>query len=192
MNKKSWWIVGGVLVVAAVAAGMCLLYRDISDRSDADYKNIAYVIEGKRIQLKDGAAETEVMPGSASKIVTRYFGNDLKTDLNDDGREDVVFLLTQQTGGSGVFYYVVAALTTPHGYVGSDGFFIGDRIAPQTTEMSRDPRRARVVVNFADHASGQPMTEQPTEGKSVLLNFDPDTLEWSPASGDAKEEPVQQ
>ena len=37
----------------------------------------------------------------ARRIVTRYFGHELETDLNDDGREDVVFLVTQGRGGSG-------------------------------------------------------------------------------------------
>ena len=56
------------------------------------------MIEGQRIKLADGLAEAEISPGSASRIVTRYFGNELKTDLNDDGRENVIFLLTQQRG----------------------------------------------------------------------------------------------
>ena len=55
-----------------------------------DYKNAAYVIEGQHIQLADGLAEADTSPGPASRIVTRDFGNELRTDLNDDGREDVV------------------------------------------------------------------------------------------------------
>ena len=83
-----------------------------------EYRNAEYMIEGQRIKLADGLAEAETSPGSASRIVTRYFGNELKTDLNDDGREDVVFLLTQQRGGSGTFFYAVAALNTEAGYRG--------------------------------------------------------------------------
>ena len=57
-------------------------------------------------------------PGSASRIVTRYFGSEVRGDLNGDGREDVAFLLTQQSGGSGTFFYAVAALDLPSGRVG--------------------------------------------------------------------------
>ena len=112
----------------------------------AAYKNAEYVIEGQRIKLTDGRAEAETSSGSVSRIITRYFGNELKTDLNDDRREDVVFLLTQQRGGSGTFFYAVAALTTEAGPLGSDGYPLGDRIVPQTTVVSRNPRHKNVIV----------------------------------------------
>ena len=143
--------------------------------SDADYRKAEYVIEGERVKLDDG----ETSPDSPSRIVTRYFGNELRTDLNDDGREDVVFLLTQQRGGSGTFFYAVAALNAEAGYVGSDGYLLGDRIAPQTTVVSRNPRHMNViVVNYGDRKPGEPMTTQPSVGKSVYLKLDADTVRW--------------
>ena len=145
----------------------------------ADYKKAEYRIEGIPVRLKDGAAETEAVPGSASKIITRYFGNEYRTDLNNDGREDVVFLLTQETGGSGLFYYVVAALNTERGYVGSDGYLLGDRIAPQTINMSPNPRHKNVIVaNYADRAVGEAMTTQPSVGKSAYLKLDVSSMQW--------------
>jgi len=144
------------------------------------YKNISYLIDGRRVQLKDGVSEVEAAPGSASKIITRYFGNELKDDLNDDGREDIVFLLTQETGGTGTFYYAVAALNMPQRYVGSDGYLLGDRIAPQTTELSQNPNQKHViVVNYADRAPGEPMTTRPSVGKSAYLKLNPDTMQWA-------------
>lgn len=145
----------------------------------ADYKDAEYVIDGKRVKLKDGLAETEAAPGSASKIITRYFGNEVKHDLNDDGREDVVFLLTQEMGGSGTFFYVVAALNTEEGYVGSQAILLGDRIAPQTTELSRNHNHKNViVVNYADRATGEPMTTQPSIGKSIWLKLDAQAMQF--------------
>ena len=144
-----------------------------------EYRNATYMIEGQRIKLADGLAEAETSPGSASRIVTRYFGNEVRTDLNDDGREDIVFLLTQQRGGSGTFFYAVAALDTEAGYLGSDGYLLGDRIAPQTTVVSRNPRHKNViVVNYADRSPDEPMTSQPSVGKSVYLKLDADTVRW--------------
>ena len=78
----------------------------------ADYKNATYTIEGQPVTLVDGYAEVPAAPGSASKTVTQYFGNEAVGDLNGDGVPDVAFLLTQNGGGSGTFYYVVAALKT--------------------------------------------------------------------------------
>lgn len=144
-----------------------------------DYKNSTYTIEGTNITLTEGVAETLQATGSASKVTTRYFGNDLVVDLNNDGKDDKVFLVTQETGGSGVFYYTVAALKTDRGYVGSDGYFLGDRIAPQTIETSTNPRHKNVVVvNYAERAKGDPMTTPPSVGKSVYLKLDEASMKW--------------
>ena len=146
----------------------------------SDHLDIAYEVDGARIRLQDGHAETEAAPGSATKVVTRYFGNELRTDLDGDGREDIAFILTQEGGGSGTFYYAVAALNTPEGFVGSDGYFLGDRIAPQSTDVSPNPRHQRVVVfNYADRAPGEPMSAQPSVGKSAYLKLDPDSMRWA-------------
>ena len=144
-----------------------------------DYKSAEYVIEGERIKLSNGFAEAQTPPGSASRTVTRYFGNELKTDVNGDGREDVVFLLTQQRGGSGTFFYAVAALNTQAGYVGSDGYLLGDRIAPQSTVESPNPRHVNViVVNYADRRPNEPVTAPPTVNKSVYLKMNAETVRW--------------
>ena len=138
-----------------------------------------FLIEGIPVKLTNGLAETEAAPGSASKVVTKYFGNDYVTDLDGDGSDDVVFLVTQQTGGSGIFYYVVAAVHTGIGYAGSDGYLLGDRIAPQSTNASQNPRHKNAVgVNYPDRAPGEPMTAYPRVGKSVYLKLDRATMMW--------------
>ena len=143
------------------------------------HTNTAYTIEGTRVTLVDGAAETGDSD-SATKTITEYFGNEVKTDLNNDGREDIVFILTQQPGGSGTFYYVVAALASDKGYVGSEGFLLGDRIAPQTTEKGEGNA---IVVNYADRASGEPFTVKPSVGKTLTLSFDSGSMRFVPVEG---------
>ena len=147
----------------------------------ADLKNTTYTIDGTPVTLVDGLSETEAAPGSAAMVTTRYFGNEVETDLNNDGREDVAFLITQEAGGTGTFFYVVAALNTESGWVGSQGFFLGDRIAPQTTEMSKDDQNS-IVVNYADREDGQAMSEPPSVGKSVWLKFDTETMSFGEVS----------
>jgi membrane-bound inhibitor of C-type lysozyme len=132
---------------------------------NADYKNISYTIGGKSVKLVNGYAETPAASGSASKIITHYFGNDALGDLNGDGRPDVGFILTQNSGGSGTFYYAVAALQTADGYQGTNAVLLGDRIAPQTDEI----RNGQFIVNYADRAVGEPMTAQPSVGVSKYL-----------------------
>lgn len=181
MNKK--YLLIGIVVLAVVIVFVALKPQS-SEVSAKDYKNTSYTIEGQSITLVDGSSEIEVAPGSAGKIVTRYFGNEVEHDLNDDGREDIVFLVTQERGGSGTFFYVVAALNTPTGYVGSDAFFLGDRIAPQSTNMDEGvtvqgtKRKNVVVVNFATRGPNEPFTAQPTIGKSVWIKLDTTTMQW--------------
>ncbi|MHB1086319.1 MAG: META domain-containing protein [Minisyncoccota bacterium] len=172
-----------LIVVGALIGGFYVLnayiYEEKQATAGVDPKNAEYLIEGVRVQLVNGEASVEAAPGSASMIVTRYFGNEVVADLNDDGRQDVVFLLTQETGGSGAFFYVVAALDTDRGYIGSQALFLGDRIAPQTTELSRNPAHKNViVVNYADRAPGEPMTAQPSVGKSIWLKLDTQSMQF--------------
>lgn len=141
----------------------------------SDYKNASYFINGEKIDLVNGVFEKESAPGSASKDITKYFGNEVMKDLNNDGHKDVAFLLTQETGGSGTFFYVVAALNTESGYVGSHGVLLGDRIAPQTTESGEGNS---IVVNYVDRAFGEPMSTQPSVGKSLRLILDPVTMQF--------------
>lgn len=181
MTMKSLLLVLGM--TAATVAGCSAFNTGIDSEKQATSsvhsKDAEYVIDGQRVKLHDGVAETASAPGSVSKITTHYFGNEVTTDLDGDGRDDIVFLLTQESGGSGVFFYVVAALYTAEGYVGSHAYPLGDRIAPQTTELSPNPRHQNViVVNYADRAPGEPMSAQPSMGKSVLLKLDPDTLQF--------------
>ena len=131
----------------------------------AGYKDATFQIDGKSIALVNGLSEAEAAPGSVSRIITRYFGNDAVGDLNGDGKEDVAFLLTQSTGGSGTFYYVAVALRTATGYRGINAVLLGDRIAPQTTNIENGV----VVVNYADRKPDESFAIEPSVGISKYL-----------------------
>ena len=171
----------GIAIIALVlVAGVFVLnsYAPLGNGATAivDYKDAEYTLDGQRVKLERGVAETDAALGSASKVTTRYADNELRADLDGDGREDVVFLLTQEGGGSATFFYAVAALNTEHGYVGSNGYLLGDRIAPRSLVLSTNPRQKNVVVaNYADRAAGEPMTSPPTVGRSAYLKLDPAT-----------------
>lgn len=170
-------------VVVLIFSGGWYLFTDSNStqkvqEGGSNPLNTTYVIDGRPYALKDGLSE-EAIPASTSKVVTRYFGNEVRTDLNDDGREDALFLITQETGGTGIFFYVVAALNTEDGWRGSHGLFLGDRIAPQTTALSLDPSHKNIiVVNYADRNPDEPMSAQPSIGKSMWLELDLETLQF--------------
>jgi hypothetical protein len=191
VNLRKFYIrktIGFVLVCVVAVVGYVLFSESdevaTSDNEEqpiviTDYRNSSYTIEGKAVKLSDGYSESETAPGSSTKVKTRYFGNELMTDLDGDGKDDVAFIVTQETSGSGVFYYAVAALNTENGYVGTDGYLLGDRIAPQSTTVSPNPRHKNVVVfNYADREVGESMTSQPSVGQSVYLKVDIDSMRW--------------
>jgi len=152
----------------------------LNDINSSGPHNATYIIDNESVTLVNGLSETEILPGSASKIVTKYFGNDVSVDLDGDAREDSVFLLTQETGGTGTLFYVVAALNTKDGWKGSQALFLGDRIAPQTTEISRGPKRNDVIViNYMDRKFDDAMTAQPSVGKSIWLQLDVQNMSFT-------------
>ncbi len=180
MNKGILWTLGIIVIlVIGFFALNSYIYKEKQGSPITDYKDATYSINGEMVTLVDGVSEVEAAPGSASKITTRYFGNELATDLNNDGREDIVFLLTQEGGGSGTLFYAVAALNTESGYIGSDGYLLGDRIAPQNTQLSPNPKHKNViVVNYADRGISEPMTTAPSVGKSAYLKLDAASMQW--------------
>ena len=123
-------------------------------------------IDGKTFTLKDGIAKVGI-PGSSSYETVRYFGNEAVGDLNGDGLEDIAFLVTSDSGGTGVFYYAVVAIKNAKGYTNTNAFLIGDRIAPQSTEIHSDSRELH--VNFAIRKEGEPMSTPPSVGAVLLL-----------------------
>lgn len=170
MKKK---IISVVLAVFVVLGGVWYLtHRGSVVSQTAGYIDGTYRIEGQSVTLVNGHAESSTAPGSATKVVTQYFGNEATGDLNGDGVPDIAFILTQNTGGSGTFFYVVAAVKTTTGYAGTDAMLIGDRIAPQTTEITD----GKLIVNYADRAVGESFAVPPSQGKSLVLKLDPTTL----------------
>ena len=179
MNKNIS-IVAGVALLLALGFFWLNHHIYTEKQGPTDHKNATFVIDNTPITLMNGVSEVE-QAGSASKIVTKYFGNEAKGDLNNDGIPDAAFLLTQETGGSGTFFYVVAAIQTPNKtYNGTHAAFIGDRIAPQSTGI----HNGLVVVNYADRAPGEPMTAQPSVGKSIWFKLDPETMQFGEVEQD--------
>jgi len=172
MSKKIILVV--VLIIVVIGIGYWIYQSQPKTEKSAgeekvtlDQKNCTYAIEGKNILLKDGYSEEEIVPGSASKLITRYFGNEASGDFNEDGLSDIAFILTQDSGGSGTFYYVAVALETTSGCQGTNAIFLGDRIAPQTTEF----RNGEIIVNYADRQANEPMTVTPSVGVSKYLKI---------------------
>lgn len=167
---KSTLIALGVLIVliAAFFGFNSYIYEEKQGDGDinADYKSVLYFLSGDDIRIGgDGLA---------------YFGNEVEGDLDGDGDLDKAFLVTHQPGGSGTFFYLAGAINENGKYRGTNLMLIGDRIAPQTTEyrMLEAPYGARVIINYADRAPGEPFTTQPSVGKSLYAKYSADTNDF--------------
>ncbi len=152
-----------LILIAILVAAAAYLYLIPADEIAAaiDPKNATYEIEEKPVMLTDGTSIVQDTP--SSKTITAYFGNEAKGDLDGDGDEDIAFILIQNGGGSGTFVYAVAALNTGKGYIGTNGILLGDRIAPQTTEI----QDGMMLVNYADRLPDEPMAARPSVGVTL-------------------------
>lgn len=163
------YFVALLILIAALIGGFFAFNNYIYDQKQGgaeDYKNATFMIDGVSVGL--GAEGTA------------YFGNEAKGDLNDDGIPDVAFILTQNGGGSGTFFYTVAAFQNAAGrYIGTNGILLGDRIAPQSTEI----RNGILIVNYADRKPDEPMAATPSIGVSTYIYFDGTQLVAVPPVG---------
>lgn len=133
-----------------------------------DSKNFTLKLDNQTFTLVNGIAQKPISPISTTTLTTiKYFGNDSVGDINGDGSNDTVFIVTQDNGGSGLFYYAIAAINTGGGYIVTNPFFIGDRISPQSTEIHSDSKE--IHINFAERNEGEPMMTKPSLGAVLLL-----------------------
>lgn len=125
-------------------------------------KNATYTILGTPTTLTNGVSEVPLGDDTAAKQITKYFGNEVEGDFNNDGYSDTAFLLTQENGGSGTFFYLAVTLGSVDGIRGTNAIMLGDRIAPQNSTLIGN----RIIVNYADRKAGEAMTTAPSVGVS--------------------------
>lgn len=165
----------GVLLAAFFAFNAYIYNEKQGDRGLVeDYKDGLYFIRGEAVQLTDGISKVPAAPESPIMNITRYFGNEVRGDLDGDGDEDIAFLVTYEPANTGPFFFLVGAISEGGRYRGTNGMYLGDSVAPQTTEY-RDlgaPYGARVIVNYAR------IDVTPSEGKSLYAKYSAETNDF--------------
>ncbi|MFH0806133.1 MAG: Gmad2 immunoglobulin-like domain-containing protein [Candidatus Brennerbacteria bacterium] len=167
MNTKI--IVGVVITLMVVGiAGSYLADTAPHDatRATFDPLNATYNIDGTRVTLVNGSASQPIAGESASMFEVQTFEAPERGDLDFDGDEDAALLLVVNSGGTGTFYYVVAAVNDNGTTKGTNAILLGDRIAPQTMEI----KNGVVIANYADRAPDEPFTARPSVGVSKYLS----------------------
>jgi len=185
--KKILWIIIVIVIIGGIGYLICKTTGEKTEtivptttatsvitiqNITVDPKNATYLIGNDSFTLVNGKSEKIIVPGSTAKTITQYFGNEVKADFNGDGLIDIAFLLTQNSGGSGTFYYIAAVLGAQNGYKGTNAILLGDRIAPQTTGF----QNGEIIVNYADRKPGEPMTARPSVGVSRYFKISSNKL----------------
>lgn len=185
MNNKKIYIGGGLIILACVLIGGYFFERfhpatpgavaPQSAPSTLDPLNATYSIDGAPVTLVDGKSEQPAAPGSVETRTTQLFGEPVLGDVNGDGVNDAAVILIQTGAGSGTFYYAAVALATSSktssnsstgtDTVGTNAILLGDRIAPDTTQIAN----GIVTVNYADRKPTDPMSTPPSVGVSKYL-----------------------
>jgi len=84
----------------------------------------------------------------------QYFGNEIVGDLNNDGKDDVAFVISRIDQDRGTLYYLASALTVDEGRLGTNLIFIGEQIEPQQIILDN----GLISVSYRDLTDSQSTT----------------------------------
>lgn len=135
-------------------------------------KKSCFIIEGEEVKLRRGISKSKTGKNSATKIITRYTGENSIADLNNDGTNEMVVILSQETGGSGTFYYAAVISSDNKRNKGSNAVFIGDRIKTKNIEINNE----EIIINYLDRQENESMSALPTLKVSKVLQYQNNTL----------------
>ena len=111
----------------------------------------SYPVEGSStglITLTDGVGQ-EALADSDSSLAVSILQT-IPADLDGDGIEEAIAILSVSTGGTGVFHFVHGVFNDPDGVLATNGVPLGDRIA--IDDVAVDPVSGRVTVRYRDRS----------------------------------------
>jgi len=175
MKKSIYYSLTGIAVTFLLIAGAGFYRFNFTDGGDVvpkvsllDPKNTSYTIGEITFTLKNGFASGPQDIQKIAQGTLQLFGEPVYGDLDADGDLDAAVLLVHTSEGSGTFYYAALVFSQGKGGTTTKGMLLGDRIAPQTVEI----HEGRAVYNYAVRAGNEPMTTQPSIGKSTWVHYD--------------------
>ncbi len=151
---------GTIAVLAATACNVGKVPETATepDPRDAGPLNATYSIDGSSFTLRDGQFEMPAAPGSAATITLNVFGAPAYGELDDDREADAAVILVVESGGSGTFYYLAAAIKGEDGYRGTNAVLLGDRLLPQFVRV----QNRAIAAGFRDRAPSESFASTPT------------------------------
>ena len=136
-----------------------------STQAAQDPANAGYYIDGILYTLVNGELEQPIEESSA---VNKFKLLDFKAtgDLNKDGADDIAVVITNDTGGSGTFYYL--AIFTSGTPIVENTYNIGDRINVQDLKFADN----KFQVTYLDRGPEQDMASEPSVEITTIVEMD--------------------
>jgi hypothetical protein len=140
---------GATVVPATPKAGLA----SSANLTEAVLKNAKYELPDiKTVQLVDGKLESKYGEG-ASQVNRGELTRMALGDLNGDGAQDGVVILSVNTGGSGVFVYMLVVVNQNGAPQQVAAELLGDRVNVQNLVV----KEGQIVLNALGFAPGDPM-----------------------------------
>lgn len=149
MNKNI--LIGTLSLIVLISGALWITQGRPADALTQDYMTAKYEVEGEIFELETGDFE--------------YFGNEVWADFNNDGREDVAFIISRSVEGMGQSFYATAAFNLEEGFEGMNAVYLGNNISPQSTNYGDNI----VVINFAENNQGESFDESSIGASTFLL-----------------------
>ncbi len=121
-----------------------------------DPSNATFIFDEGPVTLKNGAGEIQL--DRSTNLEINILDKFAYGDINKDGANDTVLLISQYGGGSGTFIYVAAFASGPVSYRGSNAVFLGDRIIPQNISI----KNSVITVEYLDREPDESFAAEPT------------------------------
>ena len=161
----------GIIAVVAVAGIIRFNIMgggDVLPSAATGLSDLSVTIDGQHFQMGHGVAEIAAAPGSAITNTLRMVGEPVLAGPDAAGNRDAALIVVNDPGGSGRFYYALAAIAQADSYRATNVLPLGDRITPQTIEY----RDGRFIYHYLGRDLDQPMSEPPTVEETLSVRLD--------------------
>ena len=137
--------------------------------------NLTDILGGRSDQVYSSTDKTSF--STSTSAVTKVFGRSVYGDIGA-GADTMVSFVTQDSGGSGTFFYAVAFVKNNDQYTNTNSVFLGDRIAPQGLSISN----GHAEFNYCDRRPEEPFTTAPSVCVTKNFQINNGVLEELPTS----------
>jgi hypothetical protein len=120
-----------------------------------------YQVEGSELLFSGGHAELK-NEESGDKMTFDVTSEPIFGDINGDGQEDALLILTAQGKDTEVAYYVAVALNDDGGYLGIDSVRLEERVAPREVRIQDE----MVVVTYSKN--GETLTDSENQNEDSV------------------------